>query len=86
MYESNIYKRLTWSRKKKVKLKNVKDGYAENFLIKNGYALQANEQNLAKMNRLQKAEDALDQENRKKAMELKAQIEKETIVISSKNR
>ena len=61
---------------KKGEIKNVKDGYAENFLIKNGYALQANEQNLAKMNRLQKAEDALDQENRKKAMELKAQIEK----------
>ena len=73
-------------KEKKGEIKNVKDGYAENFLIKNGYALQANEQNLAKMNRLQKAEDALDQENRKKAMELKAQIEKETIVISSKNR
>ena len=35
---------------KKGEIKNVKDGYAENFLIKNGYALQANEQNLAKMN------------------------------------
>ncbi len=30
---------------KKGEIKNVKDGYAENFLIKNGYALQANEQN-----------------------------------------
>lgn len=69
---------------KKGEIKNVKDGYAENFLIKNGYALQANEQNLAKMNRLQKAEDALDQENRKKAMELKAQIEKKPLLFQVK--
>ncbi|MCI5807065.1 MAG: 50S ribosomal protein L9 [Candidatus Faecenecus gallistercoris] len=69
---------------KKGEIKNVKDGYAENFLIKNGYALQANEQNLAKMNRLQKAEDALDQENRKKALELKAQIEKKPLLFQVK--
>lgn len=69
---------------KKGDIKNVKDGYAENFLIKNGYALQANEQNLAKMNRLKKAEDALDQENRKKALELKVKLENKPILFQVK--
>ena len=31
---------------KKGEIKNVKDGYAENFLIKNGYAVQLNNENL----------------------------------------
>ena len=35
---------------KKGQIKNVKDGYAENFLIKNGYAVIKNKENLAKLN------------------------------------
>lgn len=69
---------------KKGEIKNVKDGYAQNYLIKNGYALQATEQNLAKMARLKKAEDALDQENRTKALELKTKIENKPILFQVK--
>ena len=69
---------------KKGEIKNVKDGYAQNYLIKNGYALQATEQNLAKMARLKKAEDALDQENRAKALELKTRIESKPILFQVK--
>ena len=36
---------------KKGEVKNVKDGYAQNFLIKNGYAVQVNEKNLKELER-----------------------------------
>ena len=35
---------------KKGQIKNVKDGYAENFLIKNGYAIKKTKENLSKLN------------------------------------
>ena len=35
---------------KKGQIKNVKDGYAENFLIKNGYAVKKTKENLSKLN------------------------------------
>ena len=35
---------------KKGQIKNVKDGYAENFLIKNGYAVKKTKENLNKLN------------------------------------
>ena len=34
---------------KKGQIKNVKDGYAENFLIKNGYAVKKTSENLKKL-------------------------------------
>ena len=54
---------------KKGQIKNVKDGYAENFLIKNGYAVKKTKENLAKLNlelaRKQK-EDEINKANAKK--------------------
>ena len=41
---------------KKGEVKNVKDGYAQNFLIKNGYAVQVNEKNLKELERNNKKE------------------------------
>ena len=35
---------------KRGEIKNVKDGYAENYLIKNGYAVKRTKENLAKLN------------------------------------
>ena len=35
---------------KKGQIKNVKDGYGQNFLIKNGYAVKKTKENLAKLN------------------------------------
>lgn len=61
---------------KKGQIKNVKDGYAQNFLIKNGYAVIKNKENLSKLEHEQekKAED--DLKNRKKAEELKEKLDK----------
>ncbi len=69
---------------KKGQIKNVKDGYAENFLIKNGYAVIKNKENLAKLNHELKKKEELDQENKKTAEELKKKLDKETIEFKVK--
>jgi large subunit ribosomal protein L9 len=53
---------------KKGQIKNVKDGYAENFLIKNGYAVIKTKENLAKLNH-EKAKKAEEDANKKKEAE-----------------
>jgi len=60
---------------KKGEQKEVKSGYAQNFLIKNGYAVQLNEQTLGRYNKEQETLRENDLANRKKAEELKNKIE-----------
>ena len=69
---------------KKGQIKNVKDGYAENFLIKNGYAVIKNKENLAKLNHELKKKEELDLENKKTAEDLKKKLDKETIEFKVK--
>ena len=69
---------------KKGEIKEVKDGYAENYLIKNGYAVLLTDKNI----------NAIKQENHKKALEdakarenandLKQELEKITLVFKVK--
>ena len=61
---------------KKGQIKNVKDGYAENFLIKKGYAFIKNKENLAKLNHEQATKAAQDAENKKTAEQLKKELDK----------
>ena len=56
---------------KKGEIKEVKDGYAKNFLIKNGYAVMKNETSLKELKRNLNNEKKLDEENRIKANKLK---------------
>ena len=63
---------------KKDEIKEVKDGYAINFLIKNGYAVMKNETSLKELKRNLNNEKKLDEENRIKANKLKESLEKET--------
>ncbi len=60
---------------KKGHIKNVKDGYAENFLIKNGYAVIKNKENLAKLEKEQQQKANQDAKNKKEAEETKKKLD-----------
>lgn len=69
---------------KRGEIKEVKDGYAKNFLIKNGYASQLNDSTLGKYNRECERAQALDEELRKEALALKSKMEKLELSFSVK--
>ena len=57
-------------------IKEVKDGFAENYLIKNGYAKKLTEQNYNQYLGEKKEEQEIDQKNRKEATVLKEKLAK----------
>ena len=61
---------------KKGQIKNVKDGYAENFLIKNGYAVIKTKENLAKLQHEQAKKAKADEEAKETAEDLKKKLAK----------
>lgn len=61
---------------KKGQVKNVKDGYAENFLIKNGYAVIKNQQNMALLKKEQEKKLKEDAINKNNALEQKKILDK----------
>lgn len=66
---------------KKNEIKEVKDGYAKNFLIKNGYAVQATNNNAAKVQK-QVSEQALEENLLVKDLEvIKTKLEKEKMIF-----
>lgn len=69
---------------KKGDIKQVKDGYATNFLIKNGIAVAKTSTNLHNLEIAKKQEMAKDLENRKKAEELKKTLEGLTLEFKVK--
>ena len=60
---------------KRGEIKEVKDGYAKNFLIKNGYAYQLTESTLGKYNRECEQQKELDEKMRDNAKDLKQKLE-----------
>ena len=69
---------------KKGEIKEVKDGYAKNFLIKNGYAVQKTETSSKILEKEKAQEKAQDLENIKEAEKLKKQIENDLIKFKVK--
>ena len=69
---------------KKGDIKLVKDGYAINFLIKNGIAVAKTSTNLHNLEIAKKQEMAKDLENRKKAEDIKKTLEGLTLEFKVK--
>lgn len=66
---------------KKGDIKEVSNGYAQNFLIKNNLAKPANNESMAELKGKQKAKEKQDAEVLAEAKELKALLEKEETVV-----
>lgn len=69
---------------KKGEIKNVKDGYAKNFLIAKGYAVAKTSTNLNNLKKEQAKQAEEDELNKKEALMLKELIEKEKITFKVK--
>lgn len=69
---------------KKGEVKNVADGYAQNFLIKQGLAIEANNANISTLEGQKKKEDKRAAEELTEAKKLGEQLEKITVELSAK--
>jgi len=69
---------------KKGQIKEVRDGYAENYLIKNGYALPANKTNMQTLKNEQVKQDKEDKLRKKDAKEMKQKLEKLSLKFKAK--
>ncbi|MEK9200200.1 50S ribosomal protein L9 [Ureibacillus sp. 179-F W5.1 NHS] len=69
---------------KKGEVKNVADGYAHNFLIKNGYAVEATKQAMSQLEGQKKLEEKNAAAELEAAKNLKEQLEKMEVEIKAK--
>lgn len=70
---------------KKGEIKNVADGYAQNFLIKNGYAAEANAQALSQIEEQKKLEAKNAAAELAEAQALKEKVEALTVELKAKS-
>ena len=68
---------------KKGEVKNVADGYAHNFLLKQGLAVEANPSNVSSLNAQKKKEEKLAAEELAEAKQLKAKIDEITVELTA---
>lgn len=69
---------------KKGEIKEVKDGYAENYLIKNKYAEKLTEQSYQNYLKGKKEEQELDDQKRNDATKIKDKLEKLELIFKVK--
>lgn len=69
---------------KKDEIKEVKDGYANNYLIRSGYAVQYTEGGFKRLDKELKERKELDQEKRDEFNKIKEQLENMTVVFKLK--
>lgn len=65
-------------------LKEVSDGYARNFLLKQGAAIEATKENLNDFNQKKAAKEAQDKREEEKAKELAEALKKSGVTIHAK--
>ncbi|RSK29175.1 50S ribosomal protein L9 [Bacillus sp. HMF5848] len=70
---------------KKGEMKNVADGYAQNFLFKNGLAVEASSANISSLQAQKRQEEKKAAEELAEANKLKEQLEKLTVEFSQKS-
>ncbi|WP_059171629.1 50S ribosomal protein L9 [Bacillus sp. FJAT-27445] len=70
---------------KKGEIKNVADGYAHNFLIKQGLAVEASQGNMSNLNAQKKKEEKVAAQELADAKELKEKLEKITVELTAKS-
>lgn len=71
---------------KRGEVKNVPDGYAQNFLIKNGYAKLATSSNLNTLKRVQKAEKDAYEAEKAAAEDIKQKLEDDKTIVNFKSK
>lgn len=69
---------------KKGEIKEVKDGYGMNFLIKNGYAVFATQTSIKRLNDENKQKEEYEKQLHEEALKAKEKIEKETLIFKVK--
>lgn len=69
---------------KKGEIKEVKDGYAKNFLIKNGYAIKETKESLKKLERDKQKQKELDAQKKAEALKIKQALESQTYKFTVK--
>ncbi|MEH7375947.1 MULTISPECIES: 50S ribosomal protein L9 [Bacillaceae] len=69
---------------KKGEVKNVADGYAHNFLIKQGLAKEANNANISTLDALKKKEEKAAAEELAEAQKLKEVLDQITVELNAK--
>ncbi|AIY06964.1 50S ribosomal protein L9 [Planococcus sp. PAMC 21323] len=70
---------------KKGEIKNVADGYAHNFLLKNNWAIEANQATISKLDGQKKKEQKEADLERQEAEQLKETLESLTIELTAKS-
>ncbi|WP_160725990.1 50S ribosomal protein L9 [Bacillus sp. USDA818B3_A] len=69
---------------KKGEVKNVADGYAHNFLIKQGLAIEANNANVSSLDAQKKKEEKIAAQELEEAKKLKEVLDKVTVELKAK--
>ncbi|MBD5429497.1 50S ribosomal protein L9 [Lactobacillus sp.] len=67
-------------------VKEVPTGYAQNFLIKNGYAKEATAANLNTLKRVEKAEKDAYEAQKAEAEKIKAKLEEDNTIVNFKSK